>query len=829
MASRLAPSPPRVRPASLASIRRVRRARKTTATTSTRTSTSSAATSALEYGWMSALRSICGSSWWGGPSLAGALSRSRRTGCYPLPSAARDHVARRLDPPLEARHQIMAKRSRGSTSRPGQRPPLQRQAARPRGRGRRGTRRRAPTRHPDRRRRGARGRARGLDPRRGEGRRGGQEAVDPIPSVDAAGSLRRRAAAAPVRTPPPTCREPRAELETRPPVGHRAARSIHLVGLPSRPRHVEHRGLGRQEYAYVARDVRRIAIVGGGLILILLASGWSCTSPGSASSDRSGTRRSPPARATIGTMPSARRPTGARPEALFQPPPERQPLAARMRPRNLEEFVGQAAPRRRARAAPARHRARPPLVAAAVGTAGHRQDQPGPPPRRPRSAPTSPRCRRSCRASSRSARPSPRPRTGSNLHGTRSILFLDEIHRFNKAQQDALLPHVEDGTVTLIGATTENPYFEVNSALLSRMRVWRLEALTDEEVGAVVRRALDRRGARAGRPARSRGRRRADRRRLRAPRLARRRRRARGAQRPRGRDRRSPSPRTIRDAEGRVSPRLEDVETAAQQRVLAYDRAGDGHYDTVSAFIKSLRGNDPDAALYWLAAMIAAGEDPKFIARRLIISASEDVGNADPRALSVAVAAGQALDWIGLPEAQYALAQATVFIASSPKSDSVGRAYSAALADVDGKGSLPVPNHLRTAGDRRMKHARHRRRLQVPARLRGRRRRAAVPARRAGRSPLLRPQRPGPRGDDRGPHGGPRGGAPGQAAQEEPAEPADGRDERRVAAARGEPQEARRDPEEGRERLNQNGPDRRWSSPFRLSWLQQFVSANALR
>jgi putative ATPase len=159
----------------------------------------------------------------------------------------------------------------------------------------------------------------------------------------------------------------------------------------------------------------------------------------------------------------------------------------------------------------------------------------------------------------------------------------------------------------------------------------------------------------------------------------------------------------VGDDDGHVTPRLEDVETAAQQRVLAYDRAGDGHYDTVSAFIKSLRGNDPDGAIYWLAAMIAAGEDPKFIARRLIISASEDVGNADPRAIEVAVAAGQALDWIGLPEAQYALAQATTYIASSPKSDSVGRAYGAAMADVLSKGSLPVPNHLRSAGDRRMK------------------------------------------------------------------------------------------------------------------------------
>jgi putative ATPase len=289
-----------------------------------------------------------------------------------------------------------------------------------------------------------------------------------------------------------------------------------------------------------------------------------------------------------------------------------------------------------------------------------------------------------------------------NLHGTRTILFLDEIHRFNKAQQDALLPHVEDGTVTLVGATTENPYFEVNAALLSRMRVWRLEPLTDDEVATVVRRALDdeERGlagplgpdggvavsaeafehlvSLAGGDARAalnvlEG----------ATALA--------------------ESEDIRDATGHVSPRLEDVEAAAQQRILAYDRAGDGHYDTVSAFIKSLRGNDPDAALYWLAAMIAAGEDPKFIARRLIISASEDVGNADPRALQVAVAAGHALDWIGLPEAQYALAQATVHIASSPKSDSVGRAYGAAMADALKHGSLAVPNHLRSAGDRRMK------------------------------------------------------------------------------------------------------------------------------
>lgn len=289
-----------------------------------------------------------------------------------------------------------------------------------------------------------------------------------------------------------------------------------------------------------------------------------------------------------------------------------------------------------------------------------------------------------------------------SLHGTRTVLFLDEIHRFNKAQQDALLPHVEDGTITLVGATTENPYFEVNAALLSRMRVWRLEPLTDEEVAVVVRRALEDvdRGlagalgpdggvavddaafehlvSLAGGDARSalnvlEG----------AVALA--------------------EGEGIRDDAGRITPRLEDIEAAAQLRVLAYDRAGDGHYDTASAFIKSLRGNDPDAALYWLAAMIAAGEDPRFIARRLIISASEDVGNADPRALQVAVAAAQALDHIGLPEAQYALAQATTYIATAPKSNRAGSAFFAAVGDLEARGSLPVPLHLRNAAHRGMK------------------------------------------------------------------------------------------------------------------------------
>jgi putative ATPase len=279
--------------------------------------------------------------------------------------------------------------------------------------------------------------------------------------------------------------------------------------------------------------------------------------------------------------------------------------------------------------------------------------------------------------------------------GARTVLFIDEIHRFNKAQQDALLPQVEDGTVTLIGATTENPYFEVNSALLSRLRVWRLEPLTDEQVATVVRRGLaDAERGLAGELGPEGGVTLADDAFEHLVDIA-------------GGDARQAlnilegaaalaEAEDVRDAEGRVAPRLSDVEAAAQQRVLAYDRAGDGHYDTASAFIKSLRGNDPDAALYWLASMIAAGEDPRFIARRLIISASEDVGNADPRALSMAVAAAQALDWVGLPEAQYALAQATTYLATAPKSNRSGAAYWAAVADVENRGALPVPNHLRS-------------------------------------------------------------------------------------------------------------------------------------
>ncbi len=403
-----------------------------------------------------------------------------------------------------------------------------------------------------------------------------------------------------------------------------------------------------------------------------------------------------PARRTSGRVP------GARPEALFHPPPERQPLAARMRPRTLDEFVGQAhlvgesGPLTRGLARG--HLASlllwgPPgtgktslarLLAAGVGAHFATLSA-------VMSGVTEVRAT-IAEAQERLA-----------LSGQRTVLLIDEIHRFNKAQQDALLPHVEDGTITLIGATTENPYFEVNSALLSRLRVWRLEPLADEDVATVVRRALaDAKRGLAGELGPTGGVAVADDAFEHLVSIS-------------GGDARTAlnvlegaaalaEAADQRDPDGRVSPTLADVEAAAQQRILAYDRAGDGHYDTVSAFIKSLRGNDPDAALYWLAAMVAAGEDPRFIARRLIISASEDVGNADPRALQVAVAAAQALDHVGLPEAQYALAQATSYIATAPKSNRSGVAYWAAASDVQARGSLPVPLHLRNAAVPAMKH-----------------------------------------------------------------------------------------------------------------------------
>ncbi len=272
------------------------------------------------------------------------------------------------------------------------------------------------------------------------------------------------------------------------------------------------------------------------------------------------------------------------------------------------------------------------------------------------------------------------------MYGKRTIVLVDEIHRFNKAQQDALLPHVEDGTIILIGATTENPYFEVISALVSRSRVFQLKPLSDEQIALLVRRALADQargyGAKpivvtddalahlvdiAGGDARSA---------LNALELA--------------------VESTSADVTGAIRIDLNVAEEAIQRRALRYDFKGDEHYDTISAFIKSVRGSDPDAALYWLAKMIYAGEDPKFIMRRLLILASEDIGLADPNGIVVASACARALEWCGLPEAQYHLAEATLYLSTAPKSNSAG-AYFKALARVEEEGKTEVPLHLRDA------------------------------------------------------------------------------------------------------------------------------------
>ncbi|HKB20276.1 MAG TPA: replication-associated recombination protein A [Gaiellaceae bacterium] len=260
-------------------------------------------------------------------------------------------------------------------------------------------------------------------------------------------------------------------------------------------------------------------------------------------------------------------------------------------------------------------------------------------------------------------------------HGQRTILFLDEIHRFNKAQQDALLPAVEEGILTLIGATTENPYFEVNSALLSRSQIYELEPLSEAELALIVRRGADELGVdvsdemveliahRAGGDARNA---------LNILELA------------------SQTARSEGQALGPVQ-----VEDAARKRPLVYDKGGDAHYDFVSAFIKSMRGSDPDASVYYLAAMLEGGEDPRFIARRMIVLASEDIGLADPQALVVAVAAAQAVEHVGLPEARLNLAEAAIYLALAPKSNAVIAALGEAAKDVRELGHTRPPDELR--------------------------------------------------------------------------------------------------------------------------------------
>jgi putative ATPase len=271
--------------------------------------------------------------------------------------------------------------------------------------------------------------------------------------------------------------------------------------------------------------------------------------------------------------------------------------------------------------------------------------------------------------------------------GRRTILFLDEIHRFNKAQQDALLPAVESGLLTLIGATTENPYFEVNSALLSRTQVYELQPLGHEELAEVTRRGaaslgadlsgelVDLIAAKAGGDGRSA---------LNILELA------------------------WSTAQSEDTPlEARHVEDAARLRPVVYDKGGDAHYDFTSAFIKSIRGSDPDAALYYLAAMLEGGEDPRFIARRLIVHASEDIGMADSRALLVATAAAHAVEHVGLPEAQLNLAHATVYLATAPKSNAVVKAIGAARRDVREQGAIRPPKSLRDTsyrGARKLGH-----------------------------------------------------------------------------------------------------------------------------
>ena len=271
------------------------------------------------------------------------------------------------------------------------------------------------------------------------------------------------------------------------------------------------------------------------------------------------------------------------------------------------------------------------------------------------------------------------------MYGKKTILFVDEIHRFNKSQQDYLLPYVEDGTLILIGATTENPYFEVNGALLSRSRIFELKALEKDDVKELVLRAVrdEKKGMGSyhaviddeaadfladvsGGDARAA---------LNAVELG--------------------VLTTERDpADGLIHITLDVAQECIQKRAVRYDKDGDNHYDTISAFIKSMRGSDPDAAGYYLARMLYAGEDIKFIARRIMICAAEDVGNADPQALTVAVSAAQAVERIGMPEAQIILSQAVLYVATAPKSNSACNAVFEAMDAVKNQRSMPVPVHL---------------------------------------------------------------------------------------------------------------------------------------
>jgi putative ATPase len=282
-------------------------------------------------------------------------------------------------------------------------------------------------------------------------------------------------------------------------------------------------------------------------------------------------------------------------------------------------------------------------------------------------------------------------RRSLEIEGKPTVVFIDEIHRWNRAQQDAILPHVESGLFTLIGATTENPSFEVIAPLISRARVVVLNPLTDEALASLVRRALSDRERGLGaleltvdddaiaEVARF------------------------GA----GDARRALGTLEVAaelaNGAGRKTITAADMTEAAQHKALLYDRAGDEHYNVISAFIKSMRGSDPDAALYWMTRMVEAGEDPLFIARRMVIFASEDIGNADPRALQIALAVKDAVDFVGLPEGIIPLAQGATYLAGAPKSNASYRAMNAARDDARKHGALPVPLHIRNAPTRLMK------------------------------------------------------------------------------------------------------------------------------
>ncbi|RCW52918.1 MULTISPECIES: replication-associated recombination protein A [Halanaerobium] len=276
-------------------------------------------------------------------------------------------------------------------------------------------------------------------------------------------------------------------------------------------------------------------------------------------------------------------------------------------------------------------------------------------------------------------------KSNRNLYNKKTILFIDEIHRFNKSQQDALLPSVENGTVIMIGATTENPYFEVNSPLLSRSRIFRLEKLNSKQVFSILNQALNDQERGLGKlkvnisdkdlnfiAELADGDARVALNTLELAVLT-----------------------TPADKDGVIKLDQEIIEESMQKKILNYDRSGDNHYDIISAFIKSMRGSDPDAAIYWLARMIVSGEDPKFIARRVVIHAAEDVGMADPTALIIAESAARAVEQIGFPEAKIPLAEAVIYIATAPKSNSVVKAINSAVEFVENNRAGDVPPHLK--------------------------------------------------------------------------------------------------------------------------------------